>query len=97
MKVGDKVVCIKKGNWTVEKEGKGHSTVPVFNDIVTISKIMYDNYLEFYEHGEFNLFAGYMFRKIIKDHTFTNELTNKLANKPLIKEGLEIIKEKELA
>ena len=36
------------------------------------------------------------FRKLETDHTFVNSITKKLANTPLIKEGLEIIKKEEL-
>lgn len=103
MEVGDKVVYIG-GNLNPDV------TTPKINtEVVTIKGVCSCGYCEnhfiieeyqFSLDGDSQVFCKTQLRKLITDHTESfesSELSRKLANKPLIKEGVEKTKTKENA
>lgn len=97
-KVGDKLTLIKKGRLST-CESKKHIKKAVYGEVYTASKVgkMDDVWrISFSVLGIDNAYLMSLFRKI-EPHKFTNELTGELANKPLIKERVEKIKEKQAA
>ena len=95
MKVGDKVICIKKDQW-VNVETCIPCSGPVYKEELVIDNIGPDKGLVFYKYGEYIQFNPKWFKRPDTKHTFTNDITKKLANIPLIEEKVEEIKEKEL-
>jgi len=99
MKVGDKIVCVKKGNW------KGSSAIkaPKYNEVVIItgnhptdSNFFFIKGYERDENGDRQAFYKGRF-KPLEPHTFKNELTKELSLEVLTRDLERIeIKEKEL-
>ena len=103
MKIGDKVICIKRYD---PRKLAYREVCPKYKQELTIRAIHRGKGLLFEEiTNKHNRYAGgyygecsfhiVNFRKI-EPHAFTNSTTEELANKPLTKEKVEKIKEKEL-
>lgn len=101
MKIGDKVICIKSpATGYATKKGKHYTIQNIITNIfgeVVLMFIEADNGHE-YKTDDYNYWGHNIdrFRKLITDHSLTSEITRELANKPLIKEGIERIEVKEL-
>ena len=97
MKVGDKVICIKKDSWRVRNTG-ALSKGPAYKEELIVDNINEcgEGDLMFYKWGVFASFNKKWFKKPDTLHTFNSELTKELANIPLIEERVEKIKEREL-
>ena len=93
MKKGDRVVCLDASNGYVDGF-KGLVKGKIYKITCTLPSTEY-NPMNVGVNGIDGTWHCTRFRKVITDHTFTNELTEELANKPLIKEGLEKVKEKQ--
>ncbi len=97
MKAGDKVIFVGGRNVNSDMNlPKKDTEVCVITRFHPRSPSQFElKGYEFSHRGTTQSFHPNHLRKLITDHTFTNELTEELANKPLIKEGLEKVKEKE--
>lgn len=108
MKIGDKVICvnpigelIKDKEYIIDEIHKCSRCNRLMLGVgIILDKMRFDgnrcNCNMDYDCDQ-DHYMAYRFRKPITDHTYTSEVTKELANKPLIKEGIEEIKEKETA
>jgi len=99
MKKEDKVMCINSHGWQDAQLclDTTENSDPTYGDVLTILDVKTFNgetFLYFKEITKLSLNGGrecYNSNcfKIIKPTLLTNEITKELANKPLVKEGLE--------
>jgi hypothetical protein len=107
IKKGDKVICVNSAGWESALTGlfNAKNEDPKEGDVLTVLKTTVfegNTYLYFEEinlldeFGEKECYVSYCFRKIVTTK-FTNDLTKQLANRPIVKEGIEriVIQEEE--
>ncbi len=87
-KTGEQVVCIKKGSWNLTPPPTYNISVPIYNEIYTISNIINDGgeYLALKELPSFTIWASNRFRKL--DYNFVEEVLEMIMDEQLIKIGL---------
>lgn len=104
MKIGDKVVCVdpiyrlvKNNTYVVNSISKCNKSTVIDVGLKTTNQLpsMCRCCSHEFSSSDTAFYDSSRFRKA-EPHNFRNELTSKLANKPLIKEGLEKVKEEDL-
>ena len=93
-KVGDEVVCIKKGQWEHVKGPVVNSSAPKYNEDCIVDSIMPDGYLVLVGYNKLicGCFHPERFRK---KNPLTKEEQEELENLVITTEGIEKVRELE--